>query len=86
MSRTEYEKERFIVEKFALKSKKLLKDDPGKLRKVINLLKKHWAVLDSTGGMRVGNITTVEHHIELKDANMTYQAKPRPMNPIIKNR
>ena len=48
---------------------------------------KHWRILDSSSGsMRVGKIDGIKHNIVLKEnPNLSYQ-KPRPLNPIIRQK
>ena len=80
------EKKDFIITALKLHENKLL-DEQEKIDEVTDLMLKHWRVLDSTKGkMRIGKITGVKHQIKLKpDAALSHD-KPRPLNPIIKEK
>ena len=67
-----------------LETNKLL-DTPEKIEEVVNLMIKHWRILDSTASsMRIGKIKGIKHKILLKQDAVLSHEKPRPLNPIIR--
>ena len=60
-AKSEEERKSFILEKFKLVNKKIL-DSKEKIDSVVEILLKHWRVLDSTeGAMRIGKIKNIKH-------------------------
>lgn len=54
---------------------------------VIELMLKHWKILDSSSGsMRVGRINGIKHSIVLKENPKLSHQKPRPRNPVIREK
>ena len=78
------QKREFILTALKLKSNNLL-DTEQKINQVVNLMIKHWRVLDSTtGAMRIGKIKNIKHKILLREDAILSHEKPRPLNPIIR--